>query len=72
MTYSIEKHKPTNIYVLWQTIETEHGIGSHNLFVGTKKDCKKKLEEINARANKRVRNQNKRARGRTGKNKSKK
>lgn len=47
ISYSIEKHKPSNNWALWKNAESERSVGSHKVFSGTRKECREKLEEIN-------------------------
>lgn len=34
-------------WTLWKNIETERGVGCFKVLSGTRKECRKKLEEIN-------------------------
>lgn len=45
VTYEITK----NIFncTLWKNLETERGVGCFKVLSGTRKECRKKLEEIN-------------------------
>lgn len=46
ITYTIEYNKYNKEWVIWKNIEKEQSIGFKPIFKGTKKECKKKLEEL--------------------------
>ena len=46
ITYTIEYNKYNKEWVIWKNIEKEQSIGFKPVFKGTKKECKKKLEEL--------------------------